>query len=213
MTDHAAAPAIVEAPGLALTRRSPIPAAQQLGRFGRPDGPPGLVLREAVDLTVIQVQAFSGGEGLGDAIASRLGFGGPPVAGQMLGDDGLSIRQVTSRLWLVVGLGACPTGAAALEAALGARASVVDLSHGRTLLRLQGPAVLDVLAQGISLDLHAQAFAPGAFAYTRCAHLQVMLSRSGSTPCWDLLVHRSFAAALWEWLIAAAAPVGCEVRV
>ena len=37
-------------------------------------------------------------------------------------------------------------------------ASIVDQSHGRTLLRLTGPRIRDALAKGVPIDLHPRAF-------------------------------------------------------
>ena len=64
--------------------------------------------------------------------------------------------------WLACKVPAPAEGMEALLAApFAGLASLVDQSHGRTLLRVTGPHVRDALAKGVAVDLHPRAFKTG----------------------------------------------------
>ncbi|WP_421577792.1 sarcosine oxidase subunit gamma [Shinella sp. M31] len=98
--------------------------------------------------------------------------------------------------WLVLSEVHAPeTLAAELSVRLGDFAFVVDQSHGRVVLTLSGPDAARILANGIAVDLHADAFPVGRAANVLCSHLSVNLARTG-VERFDLVVMRSFAEAL-----------------
>ena len=79
-------------------------------------------------------------------------------------------------------------------------AAVTDLSHGRTVLSLEGDAAADVLQSCVTLDLSA--FPPGRAAQTAIHHIDVLIHRRSETR-FELWALRSFAHALAEWLLDA----------
>ncbi|MCR6501427.1 sarcosine oxidase subunit gamma [Shinella sp. CPCC 101442] len=98
--------------------------------------------------------------------------------------------------WLVLSQVHAPeTLAAELSVRLGGFAFVVDQSHGRVVLTLSGPDAARILANGIAVDLHADAFPVGRAANVLCNHLSLNLVRTGDQS-FDLVVMRSFAGAL-----------------
>jgi len=103
--------------------------------------------------------------------------------------------------------------AAALQAALnqalaGQHVAVNDLSATFVALRLAGDKARDVLAKGCTLDLHPAAFASGACAQTGLAKAGVLLAAHDSE--FRIIVRRSFASYLLQWLGAAGAEYGIE---
>lgn len=84
------------------------------------------------------------------------------------------------------------------------RAAVTDLSSSRVGLEIAGAAARDVLAAGCGLDLHPRAFGPGQCAQTLLARVPVILDQLDATPRYRLLVGRSFAGWLHDWLVDAA---------
>ncbi len=60
-----------------------------------------------------------------------------------------------------------------------AAGTVTLLSAGRVRLRIAGPQARDVLARGISLDLHPAVFQVGQSAQTGLHHTGVFLERVG----------------------------------
>ncbi|MEN9313847.1 MAG: hypothetical protein RIS35_240 [Pseudomonadota bacterium] len=95
--------------------------------------------------------------------------------------------------WFVIGApGEAAASMVALRKALaGLHTAVTDVSSGYTVLRLSGPPVRDVLAQGCPLDLHPRAFGPGRCAGSHFFKASVWLWRAPDA--FELLVRRSFA--------------------
>lgn len=104
----------------------------------------------------------------------------------------------------------CPIGqGAALEATLrqalaGQHFSVVNVGHGNTVLRIQGPGAADLLSRGCPLDFHASVFAAGQVAQSHIsrANATILCRQAGSH--YEITVRRSFADYLFRWLCAAA---------
>jgi len=86
----------------------------------------------------------------------------------------------------------------------------VDLSEGRTVMRLAGPRARDVLAKGCGLNLHPSVFAAGRCTQTSVTHIGCVLHHVDATT-WDFYVPRSYARHFWEWLTDAASEFGSEV--
>ena len=99
---------------------------------------------------------------------------------------------------------------ALLAAPFAGLASVVDQSHGRTLLRVTGPHVRDALAKGVAVDLHPRAFKTGDAAATLVSHIPVQLWQIDDRPTYEFAVARSLAQSFWHWLEASAAQYGLE---
>lgn len=117
--------------------------------------------------------------------------------------------------WLLVCAPGSETAVAdTLRAALVDRhAAVVDVTDGRTVLRLSGPRARSVLAKGCALDLHPRAFSFGDVAQTALARAQVILQQAVDDadeggPAFDIFVARSFADYVWSWLKDACAGPG-----
>jgi heterotetrameric sarcosine oxidase gamma subunit len=108
-----------------------------------------------------------------------------------------------------------PAPAEGLEALLArpfaGLASVIDQSHGRTLLRVTGPLVRDALAKGVAVDLHPSAFKAGDTAATLVSHIPVHLWQIDDRPSYEFAVARSLAQSFWHWLEASAAEYGLEL--
>ena len=93
------------------------------------------------------------------------------------------------------------------------RAVCVDLTHGRTILRISGPKARALLAKGLPIDLHPREFPLGGVALGAIHHIGVAVhlrdTAEGTT--FDLYVGRSQALCLWEWLAESAAEFGYQV--
>jgi methylglutamate dehydrogenase subunit D len=182
------------------------------GRLGRTQSPPGLTVRELTGFGAASVLARKN-QAAAAAHAAQEAFGValPSTPAVSTGSD---IEFVWSGpgQWLVLE----PQGNGPLEArldgAFGAQASVFDQSGSRNLLELSGPRVRDVLAKGVSIDLHPRAFKTGDAAATTASHLAVHLWQVADDPVYRLLVVRTYFDSLWRWLALSAAEYGCEVE-
>jgi methylglutamate dehydrogenase subunit D len=111
--------------------------------------------------------------------------------------------------WLAMGDGEDgPEFEQRLRAALDGLASVSDQSDARTIIRVSGERARDVLAKGVPIDLHPDAFRAGDAAVTTVAHMGAHFWQVDGTPTYEFIVSRSFAAAFWEWVVHSAAEFG-----
>ncbi len=98
-----------------------------------------------------------------------------------------------------------------VKAACGDAGSVVEQTHGRTMLTLSGRHAWGVLAKLCRLDLHRRAFTPGRVATTRMAEISCTLHQRDELPSYELLVLSTYAAHFAGTLTHAAAELGYEV--
>ena len=97
---------------------------------------------------------------------------------------------------------------AEVEGALGGRAHlVVDVSDARTVFRLSGDGVRDLLAKGAPIDLHPDVFRAGEIRRTRIGAVAAAIYQLTEAPdVFELFCFRSYAPYLWEWLKTSAKP-------
>lgn len=116
---------------------------------------------------------------------------------------GLSLRPNGPGQWFLVSdVPMVRTAIEALRVNLGDGLAVVDQSHGRIRIAVEGSAVEDVLAKGTGVDLAA--FAVGHATGTLVGHIPVHLSRLSATQ-FELMSLRGFAESLWHDLQTMAA--------
>jgi heterotetrameric sarcosine oxidase gamma subunit len=89
-------------------------------------------------------------------------------------------------------------------------ASCSDQSHGRVIIRIEGPKVRDVLCKGTPVDLHESEFEIGKSALTQMAHVGVHLTRVGRD-AFELSVFRGFSESFWKWLTEQSEEFGYQV--
>lgn len=82
--------------------------------------------------------------------------------------------------------------------------SIVDISAGQTLVELSGRESRNVLKKASPIDLHPQAFPVGKCVGTVFAKSAAGIVRTGDDS-YLLVVRRSFADYVWDWLIDASA--------
>lgn len=112
--------------------------------------------------------------------------------------------------WLVDGDGALTE--TALRARLPARPrAIVDLSHGRTVVRVGGAKATELIAKGCPLDLYPVALPAGGCPQSVLAGVNLLLHRLPADAGCDLYIPRSYARHVWEWLHAAGAEYGIGV--
>jgi heterotetrameric sarcosine oxidase gamma subunit len=129
------------------------------------------------------------------------GHAQPCARGQLL-------NVAPAQYWLVTPDQAlCAAAAAALPPDAG---SATSLSHSRVRVAARGTDVPRLLARGIAIDLHPDAFGVGQFAQTGLHHVSVLLHRTEEC-CYELYLPRTFAVSLWEWLCDAALAEGYGV--
>jgi methylglutamate dehydrogenase subunit D len=165
--------------------------------------PGGTTLRELVPASIVQVQAWPDTLAAVDSVVSGLLGVASPAIGNIAGNEETTVAAIAPGRFLIRSQadGIAERLAGGLPASDG---TVTDLSHGRTILRLEGDAAGAILAKCVALDLDPAIFPPGRVAQTAIHHIDVVLLRSSASR-FDLWVLRSFAEALAEWLLDASA--------
>jgi heterotetrameric sarcosine oxidase gamma subunit len=194
--------------------RSALAAHVTPGRFGAGDGEAPLVLSERPLGTLIQIAGWPGGfETAAGAVLKALGFdgvGGYGVA-QSSG-DALAFRIAPERVLIrLPARTAWDKAAANLDPAA---TPVLDFSHARTVIGIDGAAAADLIARFLPIDLHDSVFGPGRFALSGLHAVPVMLHRradGGAGPAFELYAPYTWAASVWESLTESAAPFGYTV--
>ena len=174
-----------------FTRISPLADIAIQGRFGADHDQPGVTLLVCRPVSIVIVIARKGkAKALGDALKSW--------------------RGVTS-LWAGVEQHfVLEKSFDDVRKKLDGLASCSDQSHGRVIIRIEGPKARSVLCKGTPVDLHESEFEIGKSAVTQMAHVGVHLTRVGRD-AFELSVFRGFSESLWEWLTEQAEEFGYQV--
>jgi sarcosine oxidase, subunit gamma len=85
---------------------------------------------------------------------------------------------------------------------------VVDVSHGRAILRVAGARTRDLLAKFCPIDLAPATFPPGSCAQTLFGKINILLHAPADGAAIELYVSRSYADAFADALLAGAREYG-----
>lgn len=175
-----------------IARVSPLADVAVQGRFGADKGAPGVELSLRHPETIVTVIARKGrAKALAEALKALRGS---------------QVQWAGADQYYVLG-----TDFAEVRAALGKFASCSDQSHGRVIIRIEGPKARAVLAKGTPVDLHASVFPVGQCAVTQMAHVGVHISHPDED-AFELSVFRGFSESFWEWLTEQAEEFGYQVK-
>ena len=170
---------------------------------------PALVIAER-PRSIVSVSARRGrADALAAAVAEAFDLD-LPGPGRFRRGAALGATWIQPGVWLLDGEPEAP-GALyrrVVEAVRGT-ASVVDQSHGRTLVHVAGAAARAVLATCCRLDLHPRVVTPGIAATTLVAHVPCTLRAVDDG--FELLVGSTYARWLLEDLAESSAAAGAEV--
>lgn len=193
-------------------RQSPLASHARQGRFGAVlAGGPGVRLTIRHPLSMVTVISRAGKEAsVGEAFGKLFGAA-LPQPGTWNAGKGVSIAWAGPGQYLVIAPGQAEGQLfAVLRQELAGAAAVTDQSHGRVMIRIEGPAARRLLAKGTPVDLHPRAFAQGRVALTQMAHVGVHLAQVGPD-AFEISLFRGFSENFWEWLTEQAAEFGYEV--
>ena len=116
------------------------------------------------------------------------------------GDARGAVWMAPAELLLFVPRGEVTGAVEMLEAALAdSHRMVLDVSHARAVLRLEGADAAETLAKGAPLDFTDAGFPVGRARRTHLGGLAAGIWRRGPEQ-WELVCFRSFAHHLYAWL-------------
>ena len=198
------------------TVRAESPLAQFLAGVRTTDHPDGagVRLRERPFLGHLDIRGDPADRDFLKRVAAVLGVDLPLEPNTVAESEDVTAMWLGPDEWLLLTPPGLETALAeALAAALVEKfASVVDLSGGQTVVNVSGDHARDVLAKGCTLDLHPRAFGPGRCAQTLVSKAGVTIRQLDESPSFDLIVRRSFAGYLAQWLEDAAQEYGLAVE-
>ena len=171
------------------------------------EAPQGLSidLREISDRGMIDVRGSASDKKFTGAVKKVLGLDLPKVPRTSVSWGDVKALWLSIDQWLILCSRAKAVElAAALKAELGpVHSLIVDVSDMRTVLRLEGEGVREVLLKGSSLDLLSEDYAPGTVRRMRFAEIAALLHVVEDT-VFDVYVFRSYADYAWDFLLATA---------
>lgn len=169
------------------------------GRYGaiRPEGP-GVRLAEVRGRALLQLAGWP--DSFASAIDRLIG---------VIGDGHAVVPVGAERVWILADAPAI--GDRLRGAFTSGEAVVLDLSHSRTVLTIEGRRVREVLAKGVPVDLHTDTFTVGAAAQTVVDHVGVLIRGVGPER-FEIYVPRSYARSFWHWIAGSAAEFGYIVE-
>ncbi|HKU93719.1 MAG TPA: hypothetical protein VJR58_00500 [Vineibacter sp.] len=162
-----------------------------------PESPSSGVRLRPIGGTALTVLRGSGNDPTFIAGAAR--WLGQPLPDSYMDSTPHGVCRLGPDEWLVIGQappeGLPPTTVIA-----------VDVSSARSIIRLDGVGIADLLATGCALDFDNDALAPGRFAQTRLGPFAVLLmAPRDADGAVDILISRSYAKSLVAWLTDAGA--------
>jgi sarcosine oxidase subunit gamma len=164
----------------------------------------GLHLSERRPGKLLHFEGARDSSTVGTALAS-LGITALPELGRCVGHETCQLLCIGPSIYLLIQEPPPQNTAVVLDGSF-ARAftAALDVSHAWTRLVIEGDWAMDLLCKGSALDLHLRSFPPGRCAAAAMAHMRVILNRVRVQE-FHLLIGRSYAVSLWEWLADASA--------
>jgi sarcosine oxidase subunit gamma len=159
------------------------------------------VLGEAAHRTIVNIRGDSNDAAFIGAVKSATGVDLPVKANTVNSGNGISILWLgPNEWWVVAAADRSDELVTALRQALqGQHTAVIDVSESRTVITVSGPKARDMLARGISLDLHPRVFGTGQCAQTGMAKANILLHQIDDKPSYDIYVLKSFSDYLFRW--------------
>jgi heterotetrameric sarcosine oxidase gamma subunit len=157
---------------------------------------PGLTVTDRSALAITRLESRKDGlQTLIARVRERLGIE-LPTGPRRVEANGLAFVGVGVHAWLVVS----DESNSSLQGLVEGLGAMTDQSGSYGLLRLAGPLARDALSKMLPIDLHAQAFTPGAAASTVASHIPVVLWRlddaPDGTPIFEIAAPRSHSGSL-----------------
>ena len=181
------------------------------GRHGASGGAPVRLAVRDVDIVMVLGRKGRAAD-LAAAVKAAYGIDLPGPTRAVETADLAALWVQPDGWFMIAPRGAEGALARGLKAAVGDAASVVDQTHGRSVITLAGARAAWVLAKECRVDLHPAAFGPGRVASTQIAHLACTIHQRDAAPSYDLIVFTTFARSFVEALTHAAEETGYLVE-
>lgn len=197
-----------------IKRESPLAGRVEASRGSNLRINGGVILRERPFLGHISLRGRSNDAAFTAACAQVLGINLPMEPNTFAEGAQIVVCWMGPTEWLLLSqTDAQQDWLDALRAGLGdIHSAVNDLSGGQTLIEIRGKHALDTLAKGTTLDLHPWHFKGGCCTRTLLAKSTAFLRVVEPGQAFEVVVRRSFADYLWQWLCDASHEYGCSIQ-
>ncbi len=197
-----------------MTPSSPFDSLLKSGVHTAASGATGISIGERRDVAQIQLIARKGkAEQAGRAFARFLGRKSVLAPLEGAERNGLLICATGPLEHWVFAQGRSPGEVKReLSGIVGASVSLFDQSAGRSVIRLSGAHVADVLAKGAPLDLQSESLPATGASHTAINHIPALVVRCANPACHDVSVPRSYAGSFIAWLCEAALEYGYVIE-
>ena len=179
---------------------------------GRVDGAPaGVILKETPFQVHLNLRGDPDDVAFLTAVEDVLGLTLPTQPNTIARRQDLIVAWLGPDEWLLI---STPTNPRASSTQLADSLATFhhalnDLSGGQTIISISGPRSLDVLAKGCTVDMHPRVFGHGQCAQSHLAKSSVLIiPHASNLSGYDVVVRRSFADYLWQWLVKAGSEYG-----
>jgi sarcosine oxidase, subunit gamma len=162
----------------------------------------GVTMSEVSHRTLINIRGTASDPAFVAAVKSATGVDLPMWANSVTTNGDRQILWLGPNEWWVTARdGEADALLSALRHAFGGQhATACDVSESRAIIALKGPKARDVLARGVSLDLHPRVFKAGQCAQTGLSRCNVLLHLVDDSARFEIYVLKSFSDYLWRWL-------------
>ncbi len=190
-------------------RQSPLAQRALDTRVADDTSAAGLVLSERRYLAKINLR----GKIDSAAVKAAVGVELPAEPNTVTEGNNIAALWLGPAEWLLVGPSDAEKGMndALVEGLEGMSAGIVDVTEGRTVIRVAGPMARDVLSMGCPLDLHPRVFGAGRCAQSFIVRSTVIVHQVDDAPVYDIYVERSQSDYLFHWFETSGAPYGVAV--
>jgi len=192
-----------------LDRRSALAECLKHGVYGA-ETVERLVISEITGLAMVQVAAFDPAQAMA-AISAAIGAAASDQHGSVATGGNTRVLWTGPGRWLIGEPESRDLARLLAESCPPAVAAVTDLSHARTVIRLEGSAARSVLAKLCTLDFDPPAFPAGTCAQTQLGQIGALID-CREAEVFDIAVYRGFAVSAWEMITDAALEFGYQVR-
>lgn len=184
-----------------LAPRSALAGILVAGHYGAP-GDAGVTLGECRGLALYLVAARAGKAAELSAAVERA-FGIPlPMQPARTANGSIAFIWSGPDSWLAIC--SSPTDfASRLEAVIGPRPAITDLTGSQVMVRVSGPRARDGLVKVVPIDLDESVFRTNSAALTVASHIRIHLWQIDDTPTYEIACPRSYAVSFWHSLTSA----------
>jgi heterotetrameric sarcosine oxidase gamma subunit len=187
--------------------RSALSSQLKTGSYGAIQISPGLILCEQQPGTLFQVAGWDRFERDIAPLLAQYGFSGSGNYQQVQNNgDSWCFTIAPDRIMI-----RDTSGAGCVPAVDDQTLAVIDQSHARTIVRMQGAEVEAVLSRLAPIDFSAAAFPPACFVQCGIDHVNVLIQRV-SEDCFELFIPYTWASSVWQVICINAAQFGYQVE-